>query len=92
MGLATPHLEETNGQILGHASDPEVGCVHARPRDSLVELKELLALLKGPEEGRQGAHIHRMASDGQKVVEHARDLTRGGAQARFIAYKAKVYT
>ena len=48
---------------------------------ALVELEQLLALLEGPQEGRQRAHVHGVAGDGQQVVQHARDLAARGGEA-----------
>jgi hypothetical protein len=49
-----------------------------RARHALVELEQLLPLLKGPQEGREGAHVHGVARDGQQVVHDARELAAGG--------------
>ena len=67
-------IAEAEGEVGVDASGADVGGVHPRARDALVELHQLLALLEPPEHRRERADVHRVARDGEQVVEDPRDL------------------
>jgi len=50
-------IGHTEGDVGVDAARPDVGRVHARTADALVELEELLALLEAPHEGRGRTHV-----------------------------------
>src|SRR3546814_9990310 len=69
-------------QVLVHTAGPEVGRVHARSADPLVELHQLLALFEAPQQRRHGADVEREGGDVQQVVEDAADLGEEHADVR----------
>lgn len=57
-----------------HAPGADVGGVHPRPADSLVELHHLLSLLEEPEEGSERSDVERVRADRHYVVQYTGDL------------------
>ena len=62
------------GQVLMHAAGAEISRVHARARDPLVKLHQLLALLEPPQQRRHGADVERHGRDAEDVVEQTGEL------------------
>ena len=61
-------------QILMHAADPEIVCMHTCARGALVKYHQLLSLLEAPQRRCQRADIHRLRCDVEKVREQAANL------------------
>src|SRR3546814_7060951 len=64
-------VDEAGRQVLVHTAGPEVGRVHARSADPLVELHQLLALFEAPQQRRHGADVE---SEGGRSAEHTSEL------------------
>ena len=62
------------GQIAMHAARTIVAGVHARARDRLVAVEQILALAEAVEEDAHGADVERMGGEPHQVVQDARDL------------------
>ena len=67
-------VEELRRQILMHAANPEIICMHACARGALVKYHQLLAFLEAPQRRCKRADIHRLRCDVEKMREQAADL------------------
>lgn len=74
LGKAVHVVAQPDRHVHRHATRPDVGGVHARARDALVKLHQLLALLEEPQQRRERADVEGVARDGEQVVEDPRDL------------------
>jgi hypothetical protein len=63
-----------------HAAGPEIIGMHAGAGRALVENHELLAFLEAPQRRRQGADVHRLRRDTEKMRQNPADLTKQNAQ------------
>jgi len=61
-------------QISVHAAGAVVGGMHARARDRLVDVHQLLALLETQQEHRHGADVQAVSPEPHEVIQDARDL------------------
>ena len=75
-------------QIAVDAARSDIGCVHARTADRLVDIQQILTFAKRKQHDRHGAAVDGVRPDPQQVVEQARDLGKHdadvlGAQGHF---------
>src|ERR1019366_6307297 len=63
-----------------HAAGPEIIGVHSGPGRAFVEDHQLLALLESPHWRRQGADIHGLRRDTEKMRENPPDFAKQNAQ------------
>lgn len=73
-------VEQAQREVERDAARADVGGVHARSGDALVELHQLLALLEQPEERSHRAHVEGVRSDGHYMVQNPSDLGEQGCK------------
>jgi NADH:ubiquinone oxidoreductase subunit D len=61
-------IEQAVGQVEGDSSRTNVGGVHTRARDTLVEFHQFFTFFETPQERGQGADVHGVSEDGHQVV------------------------
>jgi hypothetical protein len=61
-------------QILMHATQPEIGRMHARTGGALIKYHQLFALFKAPQRRGQRADVHCLRGDVEQMRQDAADL------------------
>mmetsp|Transcript_18312 Transcript_18312/g.29274 ORF Transcript_18312/g.29274 Transcript_18312/m.29274 type:complete len:384 (-) Transcript_18312:3287-4438(-) len=76
MGPLFDVVDQIVGQVLMHATGPEIGCVQARTAGPFIENHQLFTLFKAPQRRGQCAHIKGLRGHVQNVVQNPANLAK----------------